>query len=133
MLSRADAVKLAQDVVDARVKSVPEAARWLALFVLADHEEHVRREADKREMFDNLTATQTRCTELLEQVRELLAELHWLAALFSRRPMMSPPTRPTVAPIARPRAARSFLIAPPMTAPQSAPPSDPTVAAVTTP
>ena len=67
-MTYAAAVALAQALLDRQVKSVAEAAFTLARFVVAH-------EADAAEMLANLTRTQARCTELLEENRQLRASL----------------------------------------------------------
>lgn len=63
---RAEALALAQDVLDYKPKSYVEAARALAAFVISTFDErHDRQEADA------LTSSQARCTELIQDRREL--------------------------------------------------------------
>ena len=66
MMTRAEALALAQTVLDYKPKSYVEAARALASFVVATFDERYdRQEADA------LSQTQARCTELLQDRREL--------------------------------------------------------------
>lgn len=62
---------LAQKVLDGKSDSYVSAAYILARVVLRDLKlaEAIKRDHDL--MFENLTATQTRCTELLEENRKL--------------------------------------------------------------
>lgn len=62
MLTREEALKLAQELVDYRATSLVEGGKQLAYWVL-------REEEDRKALVDNLAAVQSRCMELLEQRR----------------------------------------------------------------
>lgn len=72
MISRAEALVLAQSVVDYTTKSHVGAAMELAKFLVRD-------EADRVQLTDDLTCCRARSTELIEERRTLAALIEKIA------------------------------------------------------
>jgi hypothetical protein len=71
-ISRAEAIKIAENVLDRKTKSFVGSAIELSQFLLAEEREKESGKADgHRQLADNLTTAQARATELVYQMREL--------------------------------------------------------------
>jgi hypothetical protein len=86
---RSEILKLAEDVQIERPKSYTEAARALARYVLLNDRDSENIRADHKYLLDNLTATQARCTELLEQRRRLALHVEKLHTLLGAEAAVS--------------------------------------------
>jgi len=73
MITREDALKIAQEIVDYTSTHQVSDAHALANFVLRD-------ENDRMQLTNNLTSVQARCTELLEERRTLARLIEQVAA-----------------------------------------------------
>jgi hypothetical protein len=73
MLTREEAIKLAHRLVDRKSDTHVADGIALAHFIVRDEE-------DRKQLVDNLTACQQRCTELLEERRCLARAIEKIAA-----------------------------------------------------